>query len=750
MVGMVGAVPPNTISLQGRLMEVDGVTPKPDGDYVFKAKVFDSALQGNQVWESGDIAGVALKNGIFSLEFGDDQLVGQLVSAPETYYVELEVDGDTFPKAGDPRQKLTTVPYAFYALTASNADTVGGNTVNQIIDQVQAAAGGLTQADADTRYINVDGDTMTGDLELDGFSGKLVREGSDAFGRQADSHVNLGVDSETGAENQDHWGATVGGGRVNTAAAAYSTISGGETNQATNNHTTVGGGQENIASGGLGTIAGGYKNQAEGAYSIISGGRENVAKGSYSTIGGGGYNLAEGRSSTVPGGSENFALGRYSLACGQKAIAQHEGSFVWADSKNEVFSSTAENQFAVRARGGVRLETEGAGLFIDGTQVLEGGDEAGDGHSLDAADGDPADAIYVENSGKVRLKNSLTIFSPRNADSTWNIGGFSIRETTAGNNNDKSWGLLHRAGNSILDAEDQNNLSLIYAYRLNGSDWKYKEYFKIRNNGTVMIPGNVGIGTTPLTKLHAKRESMGMAVKGEAIHNGKTHEGYLGMAGQLTQAGVYGSSPNHGVYGESSTGYGVFGKSAGLGGVRGESEAGTGVYGHSHDATGVYAASVNSFGLQGWSTKMSGVAGYSRGNSGVLGESFSDSKAGVLAKNVSGGPALEIEGGGITMTPTGNKKTGGRTGTQVVETSGYVGTITTDISSNSNLNIVVMNDKVTADSQLFVTVVTPTNLTAINDRIYAQQDGSFSIKLYYDANQLSVATGVKIHYLIIN
>jgi len=59
---------------------------------------------------------------------------------------------------------------------------------------------------------------------------------------------------------------------------------------------------------------------------------------------------------TVVGGLNNEAQGAYSLAMGRRAKANHDGAFVWADSTNADFSSTADNQFSVRARGGVRFD----------------------------------------------------------------------------------------------------------------------------------------------------------------------------------------------------------------------------------------------------------------------------------------------------------------------------------------------------------------------------------------------------------
>jgi hypothetical protein len=87
-------------------------------------------------------------------------------------------------------------------------------------------------------------------------------------------------------------------------------------------------------------------------------------------VGGGGYNEATNQYAVVPGGNNNIAGGAVSFAAGYQAQAVHEGAFVWADALGAPFASTAQNQFSVRASGGVRLITGGAGMTLDGVEVL--------------------------------------------------------------------------------------------------------------------------------------------------------------------------------------------------------------------------------------------------------------------------------------------------------------------------------------------------------------------------------------------
>jgi hypothetical protein len=171
--------------------------------------------------------------------------------------------------------------------------------------------------------------------------------------------------SGSGAED-----AFIGGGTANDiqSGALDSLIGGGI-------------GNTNLGTAGYSVIAGGQDNQTASGWSAIGGGSGNViGSGTVdSTIGGGHSNTNLGSYATVPGGYDNLAGGEYSFAAGTDAQATNSGSFVWADAELATFftftpfSSTANNQFSVRANGGVVFVTEGAGMTLDGLPVLQGG-----------------------------------------------------------------------------------------------------------------------------------------------------------------------------------------------------------------------------------------------------------------------------------------------------------------------------------------------------------------------------------------
>lgn len=160
-----------------------------------------------------------------------------------------------------------------------------------------------------------------------------------------------------GTGNRAAFVATVGGGTANVAGFDAATVSGGFNNTASGHASAIGGGGQNTAGGGEATVSGGFTNAASADFSTVGGGFSNVAGGNSATVSGGFENSATGVAATVAGGNHNVAAGDYSLAAGNSARAMHQGSFVWADDLGGFFSSTANNQFLIRAAGGVGIGT---------------------------------------------------------------------------------------------------------------------------------------------------------------------------------------------------------------------------------------------------------------------------------------------------------------------------------------------------------------------------------------------------------
>lgn len=132
---------------------------------------------------------------------------------------------------------------------------------------------------------------------------------------------------------------------------------------------TIGGGGDpdassfalpNKVTADYGTVSGGIGNKAGGYSATVGGGVDNKASGSSATVGGGFINTASGSRATVPGGRANQARGDNSFAAGYYARAAHDGAFVWSDNSMPLADSlvsTAEDQFLIRATGGVGVGT---------------------------------------------------------------------------------------------------------------------------------------------------------------------------------------------------------------------------------------------------------------------------------------------------------------------------------------------------------------------------------------------------------
>jgi hypothetical protein len=157
--------------------------------------------------------------------------------------------------------------------------------------------------------------------------------------------------------------ATVGGGSSNTASHIFATVAGGTGNAASDDHTTIGGGWNNIASGWQATVGGGYGNTASGGAATVAGGHSNTASAYGATVG---------------GGWSNAAQGYYSFAAGHQAKASHDGAFVWGDSTDADIASTGNDQFVVRANGGVKV-VRGASAVSNTGAALQVEQAAADG-----------------------------------------------------------------------------------------------------------------------------------------------------------------------------------------------------------------------------------------------------------------------------------------------------------------------------------------------------------------------------------
>ena len=397
---------------QGRLTE--GAGPA-NGSYDLVFELYADDAGANQVGGALTNAAVALANGLFTatLDFGS----GSLPGANRWLGIAVRTNGGGAFTALLPLQKLTPTPYAVTAATAANlsgplpATQLSGVLPAGLLSGTYGAAVSFTNGSsrfagdgsglAGVNAATLDGRSAAGFWSTNGNTGANPANGAflgTTDGQPLELRVNgtraLRLEPSSGNPNviggatnnavaAGLSGAVIAGGAYNyiDTGSTNCAISGGLTNivQDSAAECTIGGGAANLiqtAAGGS-TIGGGEGNliAVNATDATIGGGNSNTAGAPFDTIGGGGFNTADGYAATVPGGTGNAAGGDYSFAAGSNADASDDGSFVWADSSPYQFSSSAANEFAVRATGGVRFvsSVDASGNSKAGVSLAAGG-----------------------------------------------------------------------------------------------------------------------------------------------------------------------------------------------------------------------------------------------------------------------------------------------------------------------------------------------------------------------------------------
>jgi len=359
----------NTITYQGTATAYDG-TVIANSNYGMRFSLWDVEAGGTEAenlkWSEVQ-TDVKVMKGQFSVE------LGKITPFPEDLFkeneklwieVEIDLDGSGFKVIGQ-REPLPAVPYAFVSDESYSADYA---TKAGIAEEARSLEGYslkdiLASKEADL-YWNLTGNTGT--TAGTNFLGTTDNQ---ALEIKVNNKRSIRIEPTTKASN------IIGGHIVNvvTPSVYGATIGGGGNtgwiNTVTDNYGTIGGGASNRAGDGVGT----------------------TSDRQFATVGGGYANNAKGFASTVPGGYWNYAYGSYSFAAGYRARANHTGSFVWADSQSVDFASTANNQFLIRASGGVGINTNNLGAY--GLRVA--GSVAIDGNLNMAYDGTSGRIMYM-------------------------------------------------------------------------------------------------------------------------------------------------------------------------------------------------------------------------------------------------------------------------------------------------------------------------------------------------------------------
>lgn len=294
---------------------------------------------------SGAVA-LSVHDGVFSVVLGDDSLVNMTsLPAPETLedpvFLRVWFDDGTGFQQLTPDQPLTAVPFAMKAASANAA----------------LAAEFATEAEA------------LASTGTSGFSLSPSAEGGAVLETGGEPAVRIGVggDYEEFVPIEEE---------IVESSAGPTIIAGSSANETQENSDSeiplaaviAGGGLDsapNIVSHHFTTVSGGRGNTASNLQATVGGGKNNTASGIGSTVGGGEDNTASGNFSMIPGGISNSTEDDISFAAGFRAKALHHGTFVWADFSFTNFESTGNDQFLIRAGGGVGIGTNNPQSALD-------------------------------------------------------------------------------------------------------------------------------------------------------------------------------------------------------------------------------------------------------------------------------------------------------------------------------------------------------------------------------------------------
>jgi len=532
---------------QGKL--TDGGNPA-NNIYDFQFKLFNAETVGAQIGATIEKGDVVVTNGLFTvdLDFGTNAFNGN------TRWLEIEVRPGSQTGAYTlltPRQKVNPSPYAIYSSKSADADKLDGS---------DSTAFALIAHNHDTSYWK-----QTGNSETTPGTNFIGTADNKALEVKVNSlrvmRFEPGTDSPNiiGGYNQNAVssgviGATISGGgkitNVNKVTDSYGAIGGGRYNQAGNDDT-------NVSNSAFGTVSGGY------------------------------HNTASGYGATVPGGRDNVSAGSKSLAAGYRAKANHNGTFVWADSQDTDLASTADNQFLIRSSGGVGINTDTPGNYALRVSGLVGlNDNLNMGPDLTNAKivnmADPTNAQdattknYVDNTVNSSISNhnhwngdwsgngiGLSLLSNDNlgiragTNSADSVGGYFKNYSGAGTH--QGYGVVGLAGSGL---ETDLNAGFYDA----GGGF-------VGPNGLIGVASsdsNFGHGVVGVTE----STSSGAGIYGWAMGaTGGNYGGYFRSSSD-TGKGVYGealttSGTNYGIYGRanSSDGYAGYFSNSGAGGI---------------------------------------------------------------------------------------------------------------------------------------------------------------------------------------
>jgi len=332
-----------------------------------------NATVGGGQWNSASGAAATVAGGRQNRAASDGAFIGGGIQNVATGEAATVPGGTGNEAAGANSFAAGSVAHAVHSGAFVWGDATYHSVTSSVPNQfLVQASGGVRFQSSTAPMVTVD---SSGNLSTRGSIGSMAgplalqTEGLTGLRLELCSSFGLNVIGGVACSiSPDLENAAIGGGYHNTieANASGSVIGGGQASviQSNANYATIGGGMSHfIKTNSYGSvIAGGWNNviEVESPRSTIAGGHQNAIgeNADHAGIGGGFQNIIRpyGAYGTIPGGYGNSATA-FGFAAGRRAKALWQGDFVWADSTDADFNAERADEFAVRASGGVRIES---------------------------------------------------------------------------------------------------------------------------------------------------------------------------------------------------------------------------------------------------------------------------------------------------------------------------------------------------------------------------------------------------------
>ena len=158
---------PRTLSFQGILVLPNG-QPYANGDYTLDFKLYYDSVGGAPAWE--DVLTIKTTSGVFSIILGERVLLDN-VDFTRQLWLEMWTQGPN-PQPFEPRQKLTSAPYAMYAQDAVTAGGLSPDAFGAVLSlngqqgELEVTGSGGLIITQDQGNINIDASGVIGNLRV--------------------------------------------------------------------------------------------------------------------------------------------------------------------------------------------------------------------------------------------------------------------------------------------------------------------------------------------------------------------------------------------------------------------------------------------------------------------------------------------------------------------------------------------------------------------------------------------------------